>query len=297
MSRSNPPNPRSTKGKGVRIKVAGLWRRRWVRLATMVLLAVAAVAWGVLGYYYVSFSRLIDQSLHGERDRTFPQVFARPLEIYRGQSLTAQQLIDRLNDLGYSQRPAPEKPGEFSVNPAAVSFVPRPAEFKGQVVQVGFQRKADHILRLQLGPRPVEHLTLDAPVLASIVAGEREKRRPVALSAIQPRLVEAVLSIEDRRYYEHPGVDPIGVLGAVASYATGRRSYLAGGSTITQQLVRNVFLPKFEGITLQEARRRSFKRKALEAFVSVIVTSRASKDDILEMYLNNVPLGQRGSSR
>jgi penicillin-binding protein 1B len=90
-------------------------------------------------------------------------------------------------------------------------------------------------------------------------------------------------------------VDPIGVLGAVASYATGRRSYLAGGSTITQQLVRNVFLPKFEGMTLQEARRRSMKRKAVEIFVSMILTSRASKDNILEMYLNNVPLGQRGS--
>ena len=276
----------------------------------MALLVVAAVSWGVLGYYYLSFSRLIDKSLHGERDRVFPQVYARPLEIYRGQSLTNQQLIDRLNDLGYSQRPKLEKPGEFVVNAATVSLVPRPPEFKGQVVQVGFQRFADpavpakrgapvrlsdHVTRLQLGPKQSERLTLDAPVLASIVAGEREKRRPVALSAIQPRVVEAVLSIEDRRYYEHPGVDPIGVLGAVASYATGRRSYLAGGSTITQQLVRNVFLPTFEGISLQEARRRSYKRKALEVFVSLITTSRASKDDILEMYLNNVPLGQRGS--
>jgi penicillin-binding protein 1B len=261
----------------------------------MVVLAVAAVSWGVLGYYYVTFSRLIDQSLHGERDRTFPQVFARPLEIYRGQSLTIQQLVDRLNDLGYSQRPALEKPGEFVASAAAVSLMPRSPEFKSQVIQVGFPKKADHVMRLQLGPRVVEHLTLDAPVLASIVAGEREKRRPVALGAIQPRLVEAVLSIEDRRYYEHPGVDPIGILGAMKSYATGRRSYLAGGSTITQQLVRNVFLTKFEGMTLQEARRRDPKRKALEIFVSLILTSRASKDDILEMYLNNVPLGQRGS--
>jgi len=276
----------------------------------MAVLVLAALGWGVLGYYYVSFSRLIDRSLHGERDKVFPQVFARPLDIYRGQSLTHQQLIDRLNDLGYAQRPKLERPGEFMVNPGAVSIVARTPELRGQVVQVSFQRLADanapvkrgapvrlsdHVTRLQLGPRPTERLTLDAPVLSAIVAGEREKRRPVALSAIQPKLVEAVLAIEDRRYYEHPGVDPIGVLGAVASYATGRRSYLAGGSTITQQLVRNVFLPTFEGISLQEARRRSMKRKALEAFVSIILTSRASKDDILEMYLNNVPLGQRGS--
>ncbi|HET9834572.1 MAG TPA: transglycosylase domain-containing protein [Vicinamibacterales bacterium] len=300
----------SLSSKGVRIRIAGLWRKRWVRVTTMAVLVLAALTWGVLGYYYVSFSRLIDRSLHGERDKVFPQVFARPLDIYRGQSLTHQQLIDRLNDLGYAQRPRLERPGEFAVNPGTVSIVARTPELRGQVVQVSFQRLADpnapvkrgapvrlsdHVTRLQLGPRPTERLTLDAPVLSAIVAGEREKRRPVALSAIQPSLVEAVLAIEDRRYYEHPGVDPIGVLGAITSYATGRRSYLAGGSTITQQLVRNVFLPTFEDISLQEARRRSMKRKALEAFVSIILTSRASKDDILEMYLNNVPLGQRGS--
>ena len=65
-------------------------------------------------YYYVSFSRLIDQRLHGERDRVLPRVFARPLEIRRGQSMSNRQLIDRLNELGYAQRAAVEKPGEFT---------------------------------------------------------------------------------------------------------------------------------------------------------------------------------------
>jgi len=66
----------------------------------MVVLAVVALAWGILGYYYVSFSRLIDQSLHGERDKVLPQVYARPLELYRGQALGGPQMLDRLNDLG-----------------------------------------------------------------------------------------------------------------------------------------------------------------------------------------------------
>src|SRR5204862_5511436 len=118
---------------------------------------------------------------------------------------------------------------------------------------------------------------------------------PMALSAIPARMVQAVLAIEDRRFYNHPGIDPIGMVGALFSYTTGRRSYLAGASTITQQLVRNVFLPKFEGMTLQTARERSPKRKALEMFVSLVLTQKASKDEILEMYLNDVPLGQRGS--
>ena len=104
-----------------------------------------------------------------------------------------------------------------------------------------------------------------------------------------------MLAIEDRRFYEHPGIDPIGMLGAMFSYVTGRRTYLAGGSTITQQLVRNVFLPKLRGITLQQARARSVQRKLVEIWVSLVLTSRASKPEILELYLNDIPLGQRGS--
>ena len=266
---------------------------------------------GVAAYYYVSFASLIDARLHGERDTVLPQVFARPLELRRGQSMTDRQLIDRLNDLGYAQRPLADKPGEFTVTPGAVALVPRAPEYKGRTVRVLFQREraldvrpasrrpsppraADRVLQLNVGTQSAERLTLDAPVLSAIVTGEREKRRPVALSVIPERMAQAVLAIEDRRFYDHPGIDPIGIVGAAVSYATGRRSYMAGGSTITQQLVRNVFLPKF-GMTLQSARERSFRRKALEMWVSVVLTQRASKQAILEMYLNDIPLGQRGS--
>jgi len=267
-----------------------------------------------LGYYYVSFARLIDARLHGERDTVLPRVFARPLELRRGQALTDRQLIDRLNDLGYAERPKAQRPGEFAVTPGAVSIAPRPAAFKDHLVRVLFQRQpsevrtsssagrraaprvADRVLELDVDDRARDALTLDAPVLTQLMSGEREKRRPVALSAIPPAMWQAVLAIEDRRFYEHPGVDPIGVVGAFFSYATGRRSYMAGGSTITQQLVRNVFLPKFGiGMTLQDARERSPRRKAIEIWVSLILTAKASKDDILEMYLNDLPLGQRGS--
>jgi penicillin-binding protein 1B len=292
----------------VRVRIALWWRRPWVRWAALAAAVPIAVLIALTGYYYFSFARLIDARLHGERVRVLPRVFARPLELRRGQALTDRQLVDRLNDLGYAQRPQVEKPGEFAFEPGSVTIIPRTSERGDQVVNVSFQRPgpkpkagrpaprpADHVVRIQLGSKPAEQLTLDAPVLTSLITGEREKRRPVALATIQPRMIEAVLAIEDRRFYEHPGVDPIGVLGAMASYVTGRRSYLAGGSTITQQLVRNVFLPTFQGMSLQEARERSVKRKLLEAFVSIVLTSRASKDEILEMYLNDVPLGQRGS--
>ena len=269
-----------------------------------------------LGYYYVSFARLLDARLHGERATVLPRVFARPLELRRGQSLTERQLVDRLNDLGYAQRTMFEKPGEFVIGSGDVTIMPARPRIQGPVGPRRLsdgrrrptrklhrggrrsrrrRRRADRVLALERGTRPTERVTLDAPVLTSLINGEREKRRPVALAAIPSRMTEAVLAIEDRRYYQHPGVDPIGIAGALFSYATGRRAVLAGASTITQQVVRNVFLPKFEGMTLQSARARSLKRKLLEQFLAVVLTSRASKDDILEMYLNDVPLGQRGS--
>jgi penicillin-binding protein 1B len=303
------------KTKRLRIRIKAWWRPKWVRLAAVGLAVPAVLFCFALGYYYISFARLLDERLHGERSTVLPRVHARPLELRRGQSLTEQQLVDRLNDLGYAQRTMFERPGEFVIGSGDVTILPRGAEFKGQSVRVVFRRPAppntkaparrpakpappppaDRVLALEQGTRPAARVTLDAPVLTALINGEREKRRPVALSAIPGRMTDAVLAIEDRRYYQHPGVDPISMAGALFSYASGRRAVLAGASTITQQVIRNVFLPKFEGMTLQSARARSIKRKLLEQFLALVLTSRASKDDILEMYLNEVPLGQRGS--
>src|SRR5258708_38087247 len=192
--------------------------------------------------------------------------------------------------------------------------MPRVPELKGQVVRVVFQRPpaadakppasgkksppprpADRVQRLELAAKPSERITLDAPVLTAL-GGEREKRRPVALAAIPARMQQAVLAIEDRRFYEHPGFDPIGMVRAVISNVPGKRAYPAGASTITQQVARNVFLPKmFPGMTLQEARQKSWRRKALEIWGAGIITTRASKEPILPMYLNDLTLCQRGA--
>ena len=93
-----------------------------------------------LGYYYVSFARLLDARLSGERSTVLPRVHARPLELRRGQSLTEQQLVDRLNDLGYAQRTMFDRPGEFVIGKGDVTIMPRGPEFKGQSVRVVFQR-------------------------------------------------------------------------------------------------------------------------------------------------------------
>jgi penicillin-binding protein 1B len=296
----------------VHLRIAAIWRKRWVRLTALALSIPTIILCFAATYYYVRFAHAIDARLHGERDIVLPRVLARPLELRRGQSLTDRALIDRLNDLGYAQRATIQRPGEFAIGAGAVALMPRGPEHKGEVVRVVFQRQApadvrasarrpappraaDRVLQLEVANRPSERLTLDAPVLTSL-GGEREKRRPVALSAIPDRMKQAVLAIEDRRFYDHPGVDPIGIVGAALSNLRGKRAYTSGASTITQQVARNIFLAQiFPGMTLQEAREKSWRRKLLEAWVSLIITTRASKDDILEMYLNDMTLGQRGS--
>ena len=295
----------------LRIRITGIWSHRWVRVLTalasvpILIVCVAAV------YYYVSFARMIDARLHGERDRVLPRVFARPFELRRGQSLTEAQLVDRLNEIGYAQRPRPEKPGEFTIGGGSATIIARTPELKGQSIRIVFPkippppkaapnrpprpvRVPDRIERLELGTKATDKVVLDEPVLTALINGEREKRRQVALSAIQPLMVQAVLAIEDRRFYEHPGVDPIGMVSAVVRNTFGNKGYLSGASTITQQLARNFFLTDQMAVE-QATGRRSIRRKLLEQFMSIVLERRASKDEILELYLNEVYLGQRGS--
>ncbi len=280
-----------------------------MRLAALGL-SVSTLLVGIAAmYYYTTFARMIDAQLHGERTRVLPRIYARPLELRVGQAMSSRQLIDRLNDLGYAQRTTLERAGEFSVEEDAISITPKPNDLKGQTVKVLFRRPvpasarnskrpppkvSDRVEGLQLNLKATTGVMLDAPLLSSIES-DRAKRRPVALSAVPPHMVNAVLAIEDRRYYYHPGIDPIRLTGAVVNSLTGKSSRISATSTLTQQLVRNVFLPQMEGWTLQTARERSTSRKLLEMWVALVMTQRATKDEILEMYLNAVPLGQRGS--
>jgi penicillin-binding protein 1B len=247
----------------------------------------------MMAYYWVVFSRMIDARMSGEMTRTDPRVFARPFELHKGQGLTQRQLIDRLNDLGYAHRPHTEQPGEFTVGRDAMVLIPREGDHKGQLVRLVFGGRAPKstettridTIELPATKNQADRITLDAPLITALVADAREKRRDVPLQVIPKPMVEAVLAIEDRRFYEHPGIDPIGIAGAVFRNIFGTKAYLASGSTITQQLVKNTFLTP----------EKTPKRKMTEWFMSVVLETRLTKDQILQLYLNDVSLGQRGS--
>jgi penicillin-binding protein 1B len=251
------------------------------------LLSIASV------YFYVVFSRMIDARLHGEFQRTDPRVFARPFELRRGQALTPRQLEDRLNELGYAYRARAEQPGEFTTGRGTLVMIPRDGDHQGRLVRVVFgspNPKAatpSGIDRIELPPSKAtaERVKLDAPLITALITTGREKRRDVPLQQIPQKMVQAVLAIEDRRFYDHPGIDPIGIAGAIFRNVFGDKPYLASGSTLTQQLVKNTFLTP----------EKTPKRKMTEWFMSVALERRLSKDEILQLYLNDVALGQRGS--
>jgi penicillin-binding protein 1B len=269
-------------------------RRRGWKFYVLIGLGVPFLVLSVLTvYFYRSFSQQIDARLYGETVRADPRIFARPFELRRGQAFTPTQIVERLNDLGYSHRAKTQEPGEFTVGRDAVVMIPRDGDRKGQLVRVAFgarRVKASEpgsIARIELPgtDKTTDHLTLDPPLITALVTAAREKRRDVPLSAIPQRMVQAVLAIEDRRFYDHPGIDPIGITSAMIGNVFGSRKYLRGGSTITQQLVKNTFLTP----------EKTPRRKVSEWFMSVALERRLSKDQILTLYLNDVSLGQRGS--
>jgi penicillin-binding protein 1B len=278
-----------------------IWRWRWA----LAVLAVLLIAFFVtFTRYYISFGEMIDVRLHGERTRAEPRVFARALEIRPGQALSPPQVVDRLNDLGYAHRPRAEKRGEFAIGREAIALIPRAGSHGTRLLRIVFRRtgkpgtELNAIERIEAVPPAarIDRLTLEPPLLTALVSPNREKRRMVPLAQIPKSLVNAVLAIEDRRFYEHPGVDPIRIVGALVSNALGDRLY-SGASTITQQLARNFFLTD-QIESEQTTGRRSFaayRRKLKEQFMSIVLEGRATKDEILELYLNDVYLGQRGS--
>jgi penicillin-binding protein 1B len=293
--------------RGWRIRVP---RARWKRAVLGVAAGLAFVFVIILGYYYVQFSRIIEARLHGERDRVIPRVFARPLTLHTGQGLTEVELVARLNDLGYTEKARVERPGEFAMDRRAVVLLPRGGDQSGKPVRIAFadpavvktaqrapQRVPDRIFRIEANGRGVDSVTLDPPMLSGLVTGTRERRRRVPLESIPQRMQQAVLAIEDRRFYMHPGVDPISLVGAVVTNLTSDRR--VGRSTVTQQLSRMFFLSDEFNAELQSGTRGrtwgSYRRKALEIFMAAILETKATKGEILELYLNDVYLGNRGS--
>src|SRR6185369_2444039 len=255
-------------------------RRRFVRLGLVFLLIVCAIAADALARSYRYYSQIIEARLSNGYLTSRPGLYAAPRVLGAGQKLSREKLVTVLRRAGYLEGNASDVwSGSFCVCDGAVEI--HPARTK-QVVRVTFT--GEQIEEIRGDGMLLESFTLEPEVLSTDLSSKAGKREVLSYSDIPEVLVHAILAIEDRRFFEHSGVDVNGLARALIRNVADEQ-LAQGGSTITQQLVKNTYLTP----------EKTVQRKYAEAMLSFALERRLSKNDILALYCNEVYMGQRGA--
>lgn len=234
---------------------------------------------------YKYYSRVIDARLASGYLTSRPGLYAAPRTIRVGQGFSQDALVGVLRRAGYVETEASEVwSGSFRKLDSRVEIRPwqKPSRSQPQVVSVSFE--LSRISRLTGDEVTLDSFTLAPEVLTNELSSKTGQRNSLSYNEIPPVLVQAILAIEDQRFFDHPGLDVFGVARALLRNAFDERIG-QGGSTITQQLVKNTYLSPA----------RSFRRKYAEAMLAFALERRLSKQDIFALYCNEIYLGQRGA--
>ena len=216
------------------------------------------------------------------------RIYGRALELAVGERVSLARIERHLRSASYqADRNGALAPGQYRIAKRSFELQARRFPYPGapppEAIVAGTLDASGTLVSLSLDGEPATRAVLETPLLASLAEGG-EDRELVRLTDLPLHVVDAVLLTEDRRFYSHVGIDPIRMFGAALENARERR-IAEGGSTITQQLVKNVHLSP----------ERTFARKLKEMFRAVGLEIRYSKDEILEAYLNEIYLGQDGA--
>ncbi|HLB89136.1 MAG TPA: PBP1A family penicillin-binding protein, partial [Terriglobales bacterium] len=262
----------------------GLARDPVVRIALTVFVVLATVAGGIFTYYYVHYDRIIDQRFKGPVFSNSAKIYAIPRAVRVGQRIDSKEIAAQLRRAGYSDKDGQSVMGSYrllrdgiEINPGPDSYhSPEPASIHIQGGQVGsITGKSGDLAAYELEPQMITAL---------FDAEQRSKRQVVKYDDIPKIMVDAVLAIEDRRFFEHSGVNFVRMAEATWVDLTHQR-HEQGGSTLTMQLSRGFFLTP----------QKTVKRKLVEMLIAMELEQKFSKQQIFEFYANWVDLGQRGS--
>ena len=257
--------------------------RRTLRIAAVVC-TIAIISLSVLLIKsYRSYARLVDERLTHGYLTSRAGIYAAPRTLRPGQKLTRDGLAVALRRAGYVESDAVSEVwnGSFRVEDAAVEIKPSGREAIPSAIRVTFDRDS-RIAELIGDGVTLDSFTLAPESLTNDVFTKGAARRQLTFKDIPPVLVHAITSIEDRRFFDHHGLDIFGVGRALIRNA-GEERIGQGGSSITQQLIKNTYLTP----------ERTFRRKYAEAMLSFSLERRLSKQDIFALYSNEVYLGQR----
>jgi penicillin-binding protein 1B len=251
------------------------------------LLLGLVVCESIFGYYYYTYRHIVDERLQKPLFEQTAKIYAAPKELRVGQKLTPQVVAQELRDAGYSGDSDHDrsKMGTYSLNDASITIQPGPQSYHSeQSATVTFAKGLVSQISGD-GGQALDAYELEPELITGLSEGQnRTKRRLVNFNELPPNLVNAVTSIEDRRFFEHGGVDYFRLLGALRDdLRLGRRR--EGGSTLTMQLARGFFLTPEKRV----------KRKIIEIAITFQLENRFNKQQIFQIYANEIPLGQQGS--
>ena len=250
------------------------------------ILAIALISGGdSLLRSYKYYSRLIDARLAGGYLTSRPGIYAAPRTIRPGQGFSRTELVSALRRAGYVENSASNiRSGSFAIRDGGLEIHPRGLSASGrkEPVRVTFQK--GRISELSVGGVSLTSFTLEPEVLTNEFSLKAGEPRALTYAEIPPVVVDAILAIEDQRFFDHQGLDIIGIGRALLNNASHERLG-QGGSTITQQLVKNTYLSP----------ERTFQRKYAEAMLALALERRLSKEDIFALYCSEVYLGHRGA--
>ncbi|MGB3210432.1 MAG: penicillin-binding protein 1B [Desulforhopalus sp.] len=253
-----------------------------------VLLVAAASCLLFTAPYILRLDEQITKRFEGRRWELPARIYARPLELYVGKTVSVDALEEELVQLSYSRQDTPDKPGEYGIQGNDVTIYSRSFPFPDleqpeTFVRVTIGNRTITSLSDPANGAAVSMLRLEPVQYASIYPTHNEDRLLIKLSDAPELLIKALLQVEDRKFYSHWGIRPTAIIrAALANLRAGKT--IQGGSTLTQQLVKNIFLSS----------ERTLIRKVNEAIMALLLEYHYSKDEILEAYLNEVYLGQDG---
>ena len=248
------------------------------------LLVVAAL--GVFTYYYSTYSKLVDQKLRAGPFANTAKIFASPKLIAVGDPMQPAEVASELRRSGYTESRG-NAVGWFQLRPDAIEIFPGPdSYFDQEAALIRFKGgKISQVVSLQDNTSRSQY-QLEPQLITNLSDRNREKRRIVRFHDIPAVMVNAVLAAEDKRFFQHMGLDPIRLVKAVyVDLKEGRKNQ--GASTLSQQLARMFWLDL----------EKRWSRKLAEALITLQIEQKLTKEEIFENYANEIYLGWRGAFR
>ncbi len=247
-------------------------------------LKLMLIGLALLAFYTLYLDAKVVEKFEGQRWQVPVQVYGKIERFQKGSAINLSQLKKALLHTEYTRVTHVKRSGQFALSKRRIIIYRRPFDFGSGITDseiITIDVSNNHVSTLSVDNRPVNSVELEPYLIDRIVPESKEDRVLVALQSVPEKLLDTLLLVEDRDFYFHAGVSPLGILRALYSNIRAGRT-VQGGSTLTQQLVKNMYL----------TRDKTIWRKANEAIMALLLEYRYSKDQLLEAYINEVYLGQ-----